>query len=410
MPATSIKHGTDGNSWLFSRHSRIGSGPMRIVIFSHDFLPLLGGVQTYVTLLAEGLVRDGHDAIVVTNSAAHGFRDCDLPFRVIRQPRRTELWRIIGAADVLQLAGPVFLPLLLGLLRGKPVVIEHHGYQPICPNGSLFYAPDQKACLGHFMAGSYQKCLRCYATTDGWFRSLGGLLFTFVRRWMCKQASINAPITQHVLDRLHLPRSLVIRYGIPDPPPQNQPLNSIYIAAPCFAYIGRLVVEKGLSLLVEAAGRLRETNYDFRLKFIGDGPERTRLEEMVSNRGLAGHVTFTGFLNGEALRQAAEDVIAVVMPSIWEETAGLAAIEQMMRGRLVIVSDIGGLGEVVDGAGLKFTAGNVDQLTACMRKVLEETSIVAELGQRARRRSLELFREAQMVENHLTVYRQLVKT
>src|SRR5271154_3966659 len=382
---------------------------MRVMIFSHDFLPLLGVVQTYVTLLAEGLVRDGHDAVVVTNSTADGFRDCDLPFRVIRQPRRTELWRIMGAVDVVQLAGPVFLPLLLGLLRGKPIVIEHHGYQPICPNGSLFYAPDQTACPGHFMAGAYQKCLHCFATTDGWFRSSWSLPFTFLRRWMCKQASINAPITQHVLNRLQLPRSLVVRYGIPDSPPQNQLLISIRTAAPCFAYIGRLVVEKGLSLLVEAAERLRESNYDFRLKFIGDGSQRTRLEEMVSNRGLGDRVTFTGFLNGEALLQAVEDVIAVVMPSIWEETAGLAAIEQMMRGRLVIASDIGGLGEVVDGAGLKFIAGNLDQLTACMRQVLEEPKIVAEVGLRARRRSLELFREADMVANHLAVYRQLLK-
>ena len=381
---------------------------MRIMIFSHDFLPLLGGVQTYVTILAEGFVRDGHDAVVVTNSAADGFRDCDLSFRVIRQPRLTELWSTIGAVDILQLAGPVFLPLFLGLLRGKPIVIEHHGYQPICPNGALLYAPDQTACPGHFMAGSYQKCLRCFATTDGWTRSLLGLPFTFVRRWMCKQASVNAPITQHVLNRLQLPRSLVIRYGIPDSPPQNQLPISIPSGPPCFAFVGRLVVEKGLSVLVEAAERLRESNCDFRLKFIGDGSQRAGLEKLVSNRGLASHVTFTGFLSGEALRQATADVIAVVMPSIWEETAGLAAIEQMMRGRLVIVSDIGGLGEVVDGAGLKFKAGSVDQLVACMRQVLEEPMIVAEIGQRARRRSLELFREVNMLENHLRVYRQLL--
>lgn len=382
---------------------------MRVIIFSHDFLPLLGGVQTYVALLAEGLVRDGHDAVVVTNTSADGFRDQDLPFCVIRQPTRTKLWRLIGAADIVQLAGPVFLPLLMGLLRGRPTVIEHHGYQPICPTGSLLYAPDQTGCPGHFMAGAYQKCLSCFARTDGWFRSLWGLISTFPRRWMCKKASINAPITQHVLNRLQLPRSVVIRYGIPDAPPQDKFLISIRPATPCFAFIGRLVVEKGLPLLLEAAERLRASNYEFRLKFIGDGPERTLLEQMVSNRGLNGNVTFTGFLDGEHFRKAAEDVIAVVMPSIWEETAGLAAIEQMMRSRLVIVSNIGGLGEVVNGAGLKFAPGNVDQLTACMRRVIEEPGIVAELGQRARTRSLELFRQADMVRNHLAVYRGLLK-
>ena len=46
----------------------------------------------------------------------------------------------------------------------------------------------------------------------------------------------------------------------------------------------------------------------------------------------------------------------VVMPSQWEETAGLAAIEQMMRGGVVIASDIGGLGEVVSEAGLRYKA------------------------------------------------------
>jgi glycogen synthase len=42
------------------------------------------------------------------------------------------------------------------------------------------------------------------------------------------------------------------------------------------------------------------------------------------------------------------------MPSVWEETAGLSAIEQMMRGRLVIASRIAGLGEMVGDAGSRF--------------------------------------------------------
>jgi glycosyltransferase involved in cell wall biosynthesis len=170
-----------------------------------------------------------------------------------------------------------------------------------------------------------------------------------------------------------------------------------------------LVAEKGLPLLVEAAGRLRDRSYDFRLKFIGDGPERKRLEQMVAERGLAGDVTFTGVLAGAALQRATENVAAVVMPSIWEETAGLAAMEQMTRGRLVIAADIGGLGEVVDGAGLKFTAGNVEQLTACMQRVIEDPTLVNEIGGRARSRCLDLFRESQMIENHVAVYRQVVE-
>jgi len=177
----------------------------------------------------------------------------------------------------------------------------------------------------------------------------------------------------------------------------------------CFAYVGRLVAEKGLPLLVDAAARLRGRNYDFRLKFIGDGPERAKLEAMVAERGLVGKVTFTGFLSGDALREATQNVAAVVMPSIWEETAGLAAIEQMMCGRLVIASDIGGLGEVVDGAGLKAAAGDVESLVNCMKKVLDRPEMVDDIGRLARGRALKVFCQAGMVENHLGVYLDLVK-
>jgi glycosyltransferase involved in cell wall biosynthesis len=162
-------------------------------------------------------------------------------------------------------------------------------------------------------------------------------------------------------------------------------------------------------MLLEAAAQLRDSGLDFRLKFIGDGPERGRLEELMVARGLSGRVTFLGFLRGDQLERATQDVAVVLMPSIWEETAGLAVIEQMMRGRLVIASDIGGVSEIVGEAGLKFTAGDVDQLTACMRRVLDEPSLVSEIGRQARSRSLGVFQEENMVHAHLQLYREMLQ-
>ena len=259
------------------------------------------------------------------------------------------------------------------------------------------------------MAGRRQKCWRCVATSRGWAKSLWHWALTFPRRLMCKLVMVNAPITQHVLNRLRLPRSRVIYYGIPDASIQTEPLVSISNAAPCFAYVGRLVAEKGLPLLVQAAHQLRERHYNFRLKFIGDGPERIRLEKLVAESGLTGNVEFTGFLSGDAFRRETQDVAAVVMPSIWEETAGLAAMEQMMRGRVVIASDIGGLGEVVGGAGLKFAPGDVEQLAGCMQRVLDQPGLITEIGQQARLRCLQLFRQENMIHAHLELYREVLQ-
>ncbi len=236
------------------------------------------------------------------------------------------------------------------------------------------------------------------------------LLLTFPRRWLCQHAAVNAPITAHMLKRLELPRSEVIYYGIPDPLEQSQTRASrLSTSRPlCFAYVGRLVGLKGLPVLLEAANRLKMEGYDFRLKFVGDGPERANLEAQRRSLGLEDRVEFTGVLTGEAFHSAMEDVAAVVMPSIWEETAGLAAIEQMMRGKLVIASDIGGLSEVAGDAGLKFAPGDATALAACMKRAIDHPELVAQLGATARERALTLFRLERMVDEHLRIYRELL--
>jgi glycosyltransferase involved in cell wall biosynthesis len=60
----------------------------------------------------------------------------------------------------------------------------------------------------------------------------------------------------------------------------------------------------------------------------------------------------------------------------------------MMRGRLVIASDIGGLGEVVGDAGLKFPAGGASRLADQMKKVIQSAEEVATLGKLAQDRAL----------------------
>lgn len=236
-------------------------------------------------------------------------------------------------------------------------------------------------------------------------KSLQMLFLTFPRRWLCRLAH-NIPVTNHVRRRIQLPRSEVIYNGVPAQSPachtaggQSSPSTPL-----CFGYCGRLVREKGLPLLLHAAKELNQRGYKFRLRFIGDGPERAHLESLADSLNLRSRVTFTGYLQGEELQRALQDVQAVVMPSICEETAGLAAMEQMMRGRLVIVSDIGGLGEVVDRAGLKFPPGDVPALTLCLERVLNSPSLVGEIGIQARQRALALFSQSAMVAQHVNLY------
>ncbi|HET8922820.1 MAG TPA: glycosyltransferase family 4 protein [Candidatus Acidoferrum sp.] len=386
-------------------------------MYSHFFPPSFGGVETIVLSLAKGLaeVRNSGGAAqfkvtLVAQTAKGEYSDTALPFRVIRQPGLFQLWQLIRKSDLVHVAGPALAPLLLARLARKHLVIEHHGYQAICPNGLLVHQPDGCICPGHFQAGRYLECWRCRRSEISSLRSLASVLLMFPRLWLSRKAAANLANSHHVLERHALPRTSVLYHGIEDPlGGGSAPLSAA--DAPeklCFAYVGRFVPEKGITVLLQAAAILNKEGREFKLRFVGDGPLRGTLEEMIAENDLGSRVAITGYLRDAHLTEVLRDVRAVVIPTTMEETAGLAAIEQMMRGRLVIASKIGGLAEIVGDAGLTFPPGDASALAGCMREVLQDPSMVDSIGRKARDRACHMFLRTRMVEEHARIYRSVL--
>jgi glycogen(starch) synthase len=387
---------------------------MNLLIYSHYFAPSIGGVETIVRSLAIGISelrsRNGEqqfNVTVVTETAAGGHDDEALPFRIIRQPRFFKLWQLIRTSDVIHVAGPALLPIFLAWLSRKPFVIEHHTYQAICPNGVLLHQPDRSICPGYFQAGRYGECVSCLQSEVSTPRAIAQLLLMFPRYRLSRAATINIAVTSHVRDRHKLPRTSVVYHGIEKLLPNPDAL--IPSRRLCIAYVGRLVAEKGVPVLLEASKLLKNEGHDFEVRIIGDGTERSKFEDIIQRENLSSCITITGFLSGDALANALRDVKVVVMPSVWEETAGLAAMEQMMRGRLVIASDVGGLDEVVSDAGMRFAPGSAESLANCMRSVIMNLSLIDSFGQRALKRALDLFGRQRMIEDHARVYKDVVQ-
>jgi glycosyltransferase involved in cell wall biosynthesis len=168
-----------------------------------------------------------------------------------------------------------------------------------------------------------------------------------------------------------------------------------------------LVTEKGLLVLLRASRELLSSGHNFRLRIVGDGPERSNLENLSKEYGLADRIQFVGSVPAQEVPRVLQGVAAIVMPSVCEDVAPLAAMEQMMAGRLLIASDIGCLGLVVDGLGLKFPPGDASALASCMREVLDDPLRTTALGRSARPRALEMFTQVRMVEEHVRLYRDL---
>lgn len=386
---------------------------MKLLVYSHYFAPSVGGVETIVLSLARGLCRLGSqdhrprfELTAVTETPTHEFDDRLLPFPVVRKPSLLQLWHLIRSADVVHLAGPSLAPLVLAWLARKPVVLEHHGYQAICPNGVLVHQPDGSICPGHFQAQRYTECFRCQAAQMSWLRSFAKLLLMFPRNLLARRAALNIAISRHVQERQRLPRSSVVYYGIENTTGADGPVTAMSpdCAKLCFAFVGRLVPEKGLTVLLDAAAILLREGWEFELLLVGDGPERPYLETSIRRLGLDSVVRITGFLQGAPLAELLSTIRVVVMPSVWEETAGLAAIEQMMRGRLVIASKIGGLSEVVGDAGLLCVPGDAKDLALRMREVLQQPSKITTMGDAARNRARAVFLLDRMIDDHARIY------
>src|ERR1700730_2583851 len=382
---------------------------MKLLIYSHFFAPSVGGVESIVLSLARGLAElrtqaneKQFEITLVTQTAKGDFDDQSLPFVVVRRPRLFELWNLIRRTDLVHVAGPALSPLLMARLADKPTAVEHHGYQSVCPNGLLFHNPSQSNCPGHFKLHNYLECVRCNVQNEGLWKTMQLLVLTPFREALCRSAASNIAPTAHVAVRNSLTRSSVIAHGI-DERASDRPFRSAVLSHN-FAYLGRMVREKGVIVLLQAARILANENHTFSLKLIGDGPERPAIEGQIDTLGLQADVRCTGFLSSDALEEALTDVGTIIMPTIMEETAGLAAIEQMMRGRLVIASDIGGLAEVVGDAGLKFRPGDSNALAACMKKVLVNASLIDMFGDKAHERARRLFSRERMIAEHARVY------
>ena len=382
---------------------------MQVLIYTHAFPPMVGGIETITMELAQNLVRianvrsnDAVQVTVVTPKPAIGANERDLPFTIVRKPTLTQLANLIRRADILHVAGTDMLPLLLGWLLRKRTVVEHHGFQTACPNGQMIFEPKQAPCPGHYMAGNHLRCLKC-DTAGGMIHTLRRWLLTSPRRWLCSRAQANILPTAWLGSVLQLPKMVTIHHGLPA---RKIAVSSRVADPPSIVFLGRLVSTKGVHVLLQAVHKLPD--WDFRLNILGDGPERGRLEADVKSLGIEDRVSFRGYLPENEVEQFLADARAVVMPSLGGEVFGLVALENMLRKKVLIVSDIGALTEVIGDAGLSFPAGDAQALAGCLRRVLHSRELSDELGVKAFGRASSLFTPERMVTDHLALYRMVL--
>lgn len=149
-------------------------------------------------------------------------------------------------------------------------------------------------------------------------------------------------------------------------------------------FIGRLVKEKGVQVLLQSAREVLLTVPNCKFIIAGRGPMLSELEEMAADADLGPHVLFTGFVDKQEKNFLLEIADLCVFPSLYEPF-GIVAIEAMGSGTPVVVSNVGGLAEIVEDGrtGLTSAPGDADLLARNILRILQDSSLsdrIAEAG------------------------------
>jgi glycosyltransferase involved in cell wall biosynthesis len=174
-------------------------------------------------------------------------------------------------------------------------------------------------------------------------------------------------------------------------------------------YVGRLVAEKGVEVLLRAVAGLAGP---WQLRILGSGPEQAQLEKMAQWLGIQPRVLFDRPIPSTQMPYYMNGLDVLVLPSItlpnWKEQFGRVLIEAMACGVPVVGARSGAIPEVIGEAGLTFAEGNAEDLREKLASLLKDVVLRAEMGRRGRQRVLDRYTQAQVAAHTCEVYRMVL--
>jgi len=173
-------------------------------------------------------------------------------------------------------------------------------------------------------------------------------------------------------------------------------------------YIGRLVPEKGIDMLLEAVTQLQGP---WELRILGSGPERDRLEKMAQWLGILPRVSFDLPIPSTQLPYYYSGLDVLVLPSRtrpnWKEQFGRVLIEAMACRVAVVGARCGAIPDVIGEAGLTFAEGDPADLRTQLQRLLGDAELRLSLAQAGRQRVIDLFTQSQIAARTVGIYRAL---
>ena len=347
------------------------------ILYAHSFYRIPGGEDQHVRNQVD-LVSRAHDVELISEANVDLSEGAATAARMLySRTKRQDVGAVIDrfAPDVVHVhnAYPSLGPavLLAARERGVPVVMTVHNFRLRCPNGFMF---TEGAVCHRCESGLYVNAFvhRCFPTKKQ-AGAYAAILWAhrFVMRLEERIARFIVPsefMRQRLLEwgigeeRVRLIRHFVRSVGSAG---AETSIGSYG------AFFGRLSAEKGVDLLLAALHRAGDPPF----LIVGDGPQRQALEDLARRLRLA-NTRFLGWRPHDEVRELVAAARYVAIPSVSEENAPLVALEALSAARPLLVSERGGLPELVaSGAGLLCRPGDEIDLSQKIARLVEDDGI-----------------------------------
>ena len=170
-------------------------------------------------------------------------------------------------------------------------------------------------------------------------------------------------------------------------------------------YVGRLVYEKGIQNLIAAMPKILDRYHDSKLIICGRGGMIDELREQVKYLGIDNKVYFAGYCDSKKMQKMYKCADVAVFPSTYEPF-GIVAIESMLSGTPTIVSDVGGLNEIIEHGvtGMKSYAGNANSIADSVLSLLFDPKLCANISQNAIKKVKENYNWSKITDSTYYVY------
>ncbi|GAB4347111.1 MAG: hypothetical protein Kow0089_24650 [Desulfobulbaceae bacterium] len=384
--------------------------PLRVAMFTNNYLPFIGGVPLSIDRLARGLARLGQtvhifapeysqagadppDVTVIRCPTLLGFHLSDFPVANIFSRKIRKAFMSAGC-DLVHVHHPFWLGsagMRLARKRGLPVVFTYHTrlerYTHYLPGrGSALKNLVAHAVIKHF-AGRCDAIIAPTPSTEEYLRNLGvsALVETIPTGISMEDYECWSP------EQVAAMRSRYV------------PGNELLLIS-----VSRMAREKNLDFLLDALAKVKERNPPpFRCLLVGDGPERNRLEKRVPELGLHEEVVFAGSMSPREVAACylAADLFVFASTS---ETQGMVLVEAMAGGCPVVAVRASGVLDVVrHGHNGMMVAESIESWAKTVADLLNDRQRLSFLAENSRIFAKE-YSEERIAQRVLKLYRRVV--